>query len=237
MSVKKLAIFVEGKTELIFIERLLLEIAGKNKIEIKKRTLQGQNRCPSSENFTDNHLKYKVRVYNSCNESKVLVDIIDNYAQLISENFIKIIGIRDIYRKDRDEYPRKDIIQKRVINTLKREKLYSVKMIIAIREVETWFLAELNHYEKIHKDLTLKKINNELINLENIVNFEKEIIHPADTLNNIYQLVTNRHWTKSEKQINRTVKAIDYDNLYLNTKEKVPSLKELIDTLDEFFSR
>jgi len=236
MEIKKIAIFVEGKTELIFIERLLLEIAGKNKIEIKKRTLQGQNRCPSIENFTDNYLKYKVRVYNSCNESKVLVDIIDNYAQLISENFIKIIGIRDIYRKDRDEYPRKDIIQKRVINTLKREKLHIVKMIIVIREVETWFLAELNHYEKIHKDLTLEKINNELINLKDIVNFEKDILHPADTLNNIYQLVTNRHWTKSEKQIKRTVQAIDYENLYLNTKEKVPSLKELIDTLDEFFS-
>ena len=234
MSIKKLAIFVEGKTELIFVEKLVEEMAGIYNVEIQKRVLQGQNRCPFIEEFNDLDSQYKIRIYNSCNDAKVLSDIKENYQALLSKDFFTIIGLRDLYPI---AYDKKERIQNGLTTLLVNENLNYTKMILAVMEIETWFLAELNHYEKIHKDLTLKKINNELINLENIVNFEKEIIHPADTLNNIYQLVTNRHWTKSEKQIRRTVEAIDYENLYLHTKEKVPSLKELIDTLDEFFSR
>jgi hypothetical protein len=38
---KKLAVFVEGQTELLFIERLLEEAAGKNNIAIEKRQAFG----------------------------------------------------------------------------------------------------------------------------------------------------------------------------------------------------
>ncbi|MFK5975899.1 MAG: hypothetical protein QM493_05280 [Sulfurovum sp.] len=82
-----------------------------------------------------------------------------------------------------------------------------------------------------------------MIDIENIENFEKDIPNPADTLDSIYKLVGKKYITiqdgkkkKKTRQINRTVQAIDYENLYLHTKEKVPSLKELIDTLNEFFS-
>ncbi len=42
----KLAIFVEGKTEQLFAERLLLEIADKKNIHIEKCELTGGNRYP-----------------------------------------------------------------------------------------------------------------------------------------------------------------------------------------------
>ncbi len=232
MSIKKLAIFVEGKTELIFIEKLVEEMAGIYNVEIQKRVLQGQNRCPFIEEFNDLDSQYKIRIYNSCNDAKVLSDIKENYQALLSKDFFTIIGLRDLYPIG---YEKKERIQNRLKALLVNEDLIYTKMILAVMEIETWFIAEFNHYQNLDKHLTLEEISS-VIDLQNIENFEREISHPANTLNNIYQLI-NKHWTKSEKQIRRTVEAIDYENLYLHTKEKVPSLKELIDTLDEFFSR
>ena len=232
MSIKKLAIFVEGKTELIFVEKLVEEMAGIYNVEIQKRVLQGQNRCPFIEEFNDLDSQYKIRIYNSCNDAKVLSDIKENYQALLSKDFFTIIGLRDLYPI---AYDKKERIQNGLTTLLVNENLNYTKMILAVMEIETWFIAEFNHYQNLDKHLTLEEIMR-VIDLRNIENFEREISHPANTLNNIYQLI-NKHWTKSEKQIRRTVEAIDYENLYLHTKEKVPSLKELIDTLDEFFSR
>jgi len=232
VSIKKLAIFVEGKTELIFVEKLVEEMAGIYNVEIQKRVLQGQNRCPFIEEFNDLDSQYKIRIYNSCNDAKVLSDIKENYQALLSKDFFTIIGLRDLYPI---AYDKKERIQNGLTTLLVNENLNYTKMILAVMEIETWFIAEFNHYQNLDKHLTLEEIMR-VIDLRNIENFEREISHPANTLNNIYQLI-NKHWTKSEKQIRRTVEAIDYENLYLHTKEKVPSLKELIDTLDEFFSR
>jgi hypothetical protein len=102
-------------------------------------------------------------------------------------------------------------------------------------EIETWFIAELNHYENIDIDLTLEKVKT-YIDLENIENFEKDISHPADTLHQIYQL-KDKAWKKKENQIKRTVNALNYENLYLNTTKEIPSLKQLIDELDNFFEK
>ncbi|MEA3491993.1 MAG: hypothetical protein U9R27_08860 [Campylobacterota bacterium] len=232
MSIKKLAIFVEGKTELIFIEKLVEEMAGIYNVEIQKRVLQGQNRCPFIEEFNDLNSQYKIRIYNSCNDAKVLSDIKENYQALLSKDFFTIIGLRDLYPIG---YEKKERIQNGLKTLLVNEDLIYTKMILAVMEIETWFIAEFNHYQNIDKHLTLEEIRR-VIDLQEIENFEREISRPANTLNDIYQLI-NRHWTKSEKQIRRTVVAIDYENLYIHTKEKVPSLKELIDTLDEFFSK
>ena len=46
---KKLAIFVEGKTELIFVEKLLFEIGGNKNIRINKLELSGGSTCPLVE--------------------------------------------------------------------------------------------------------------------------------------------------------------------------------------------
>jgi len=73
------------------------------------------------------------------------------------------------------------------------------------------------------------------LDFERANNLIKYLIKIADTLDSIYQLVPKRHWKKSEKQINRTINALDYENLYFNTKDKVPSLNQLINELDNFF--
>jgi len=233
MSVKKLAIFVEGKTELIFIKKLLIEIAGRNNIEIQCKVLQGQGRCPEIEQFNDSTSKYKILLYNSCTDNRVLSDMKDNYDNLISKNYSKILGLRDLYP---NPFEKKDRIIRLIQQNLDNESLDKITMIIAVMEVETWFIGELNHYSKIDTELTVDYIKNSLIDLESIGNFEEDISHPADTLHQIYQL-KGMAWKKTESQIKRTVNSLDYENLYCETRDKISSLNRLIVELDNFFSK
>jgi hypothetical protein len=41
----KLAIFVEGQTEQLFVEKLILEVAGENNVRIEKRKVTGGTTC------------------------------------------------------------------------------------------------------------------------------------------------------------------------------------------------
>jgi len=232
MSVKQLAIFVEGKTELLFIKRLLIEIAGRKNIEIQCKILQGQGRCPEIERFTDNESKYKILLYNSCTDNRVLSDMKDNYANLINDKgYSKILGIRDLYPKS---FERKNRVIQSIQQHLDNENLDKIKMIIAVMETETWFIGELTHYAKIDQELTLEYIKNNLIDLESINNFEKEFSHPADKLHEIYQL-KGKAWKKTESHINRIINSLDYENLYFNVRDNIPSLNQLITELDDFF--
>jgi hypothetical protein len=233
MSIKQLAIFVEGKTELLFIKRLLIEIAGIKNIEIQCKILQGQGRCPEIERFTDSKSKYKILLYNSCADNRVLSDMKDNYMNLIfNKGYSKILGIRDLYPKS---FERKNRIIESIQQHLDNEKLDKIRIIIAVMEIETWFIGELTHYTKIDPELTLEHIKENLIDLENLNDIEKDISHPAGLLHKIYQL-KGKAWKKTERHIHRTVNNLDYENLYIKTRNNIPSLNQLIIELDDFFS-
>lgn len=42
----KLAVFVEGRTEILFVEKLIEEIAGQNKVLIDQREIRGGSNVP-----------------------------------------------------------------------------------------------------------------------------------------------------------------------------------------------
>lgn len=236
MSQKKLAIFVEGYTESIFIERLLKEFFDENSIAISINDLSGGKRCPriatvvSIEPTTAN-TRFKILIYNSCTDNRVLSDLKDRYIGLKANGYTQFIGIRDLYPDYTFEEKNDAINDNKGI--LARESIENTIFIFATMEVETWFIAETEHYQKIHSYLTLENIKQQCIDLESINNFEKDIDEPANKLNEIYQLV-NFAYKKTNRQVSRTVESLDYENLYLNVKEEIPSLNKLFDTLEKF---
>ncbi len=232
---KKLAIFVEGQTELIFVEKLLLEIGNRRKISIKKQELKGGSSCPfisilKGEIPVTKDTEYRVLLYCSCNDEKVLSDIRERYVNLKGRGYETIIGLRDLYPKSYSD-------RERVRNSIERALIGfdSVRMVLAVMEIETWFIAELTHYARLSPGLTLDLIRSSVINLENIRNFEEEIEHPSHILNRIYKLV-GFAYGKRKNQVERTVFNLDYEELYISLREKINGLKEFLNCLDNFFS-
>ena len=233
---KKLAVFVEGHTELSFVEKLINEIGNKNDILINKFELSGGTKCPAiqvaiGENTVDTTKKYQVLLYNSCNDNKVLSHILEHHQRLSLKGYNKIIGLRDLYP---ESYNKKKERISSILEVLDKNNIDNAKIILAVMEVETWFIAELEHYTNIHEELTLERIKEQLTDLQ-VIDFEKEIDHPFHLLRDIYRLV-GFSYRKSEKHRERTINNIDYEEMYISTRNRCPSLDYFITELDIFFS-
>jgi hypothetical protein len=232
--VKRLAIFVEGQTEKIFVRKLLEEIAGKNNIAIEDRDLKLGNKVSRItelrmiDRVTD-LTKYYVLIYNSGTDNRVGSDIREQYNSLVSSGYEKIIGLRDLF-------PDFTIDQK---NEARRGLQYALPkgtipahIVLAIMEVEAWFLAEWNHFLKVDARLTTDLIK-ENLGFDPAIDDMEARSHPAEDLHHIYQLV-GRAYRKQKNQVDTVVTNLDYEFLYLKLVSIVPSLGEFIGYIDEF---
>ncbi|MEK6235514.1 MAG: hypothetical protein N2C14_12470 [Planctomycetales bacterium] len=152
----KLALFCEGQTECIFAERLIRHVAGEQQVTIQVQRMSGPRhlRRIVIEGESDAGDNYFVLLVNCGQDESVKSDIRDQYDGLISLGYQTILGFRDVHPLSRDDL------------ALLREGLeYQMPtapilpcMILAIMEVEAWFLAEHTHFPRIHKDLNVDRI-------------------------------------------------------------------------------
>ena len=228
---RKLAFFVEGLTEQIFIKNLFVEIAGIKNITIEETSYTGKKGDTSLlkvlANSKTNNTKYYILIVDCQADNKVQSAIIDNHPSLVKENYSKVLGLKDIYPKTYSDLP-----------LLEKGAKYGVPtkiptdVLLAVAEVEAWFLAEHFHFQKIDSRLTLKTIKANFGHDLNTVDVEK-ILHPALELDNIYKHVGKRY-KKQKNNLSRTIAALDFNNLYFNLPNRVVYLKKLITHIDSF---
>ena len=238
---KKIAFFVEGQTEQFFINKLLIEIAGQKNIAINLRQLRGGSSMPKQDKFipqvssyaNPSNPVYEALIYDCGNDDKVKSDILDNIANLASSGYSEIIGIRDLY-----PLPNTDLnkLEKglQFIPQSMRPLPIPFEIIVAVNEIEAWFLSECSHYECIDSRLT-----NSLIVTNSEFNPCKDDmtvrINPAQDLHKIYQL-TGKAYSKKKNIVERTVNCLDYSILYLNIRNKISKLNDLIIKIDTFLT-
>ncbi|MDD5687653.1 MAG: DUF4276 family protein [Elusimicrobia bacterium] len=233
---KKMAIFVEGQTEQLFVAKLLREVAGENNIIIKEmeETISSKGyrsfTIINASSRKVNNAKFYVIIYNSSGDSKVQSDIRDNYDSLVNKGHEKIVGLRDVYPTKRINLPE---LQK-YLNYKVKTKPIKVDIILAIMEIEAWFLAETTHFQKIDTTLSLKKILN-CINFDPTIQNVEDRDKPSDDLHNIYHTV-GFAYTKKKNNCVRTINALDYNQIYLSLKNKVMNLGKLIEIIDSFLA-
>jgi hypothetical protein len=232
---KKLALFVEGQTEQIFAHKLIEEIAGKKNLSVQLDSLSGGatiDRTISGLKLfnAEEETKYFVLIRDSGSDSRVASDVRDNAINLKNNGYNMIIGLRDLFPLHIDKLDRLHKTTNRAVHS---DEILC-KIIIAVREIETWFLSDQTHFEKIHSDLNISKITSELgIDLSKID--MESIEFPSQTLHQIYQLV-GRAYNKSKKHVDRTVDALDYEHIYLQIKNSLHSLSQFIDSIDDFLT-
>lgn len=233
---KKYAFFVEGYTERLFLEKLLTEIFGSNNIKIETKKISGGRRIPIaittlSTSYNSGKKDYYVLIYDCGGDSSIRSYIGDQRASLIKTGYIKIFGIRDVY----PDFDRSEI--NKLLNGLYSklpQKDLPTKFILSTMEIEAWFLAEENHYATIDSKLTIDYIKNNYCFDPSIYNTELRD-EPTNDLIKIYQLV-GKSYTKTKSYIDRTINSLDYDNVYLNVRNRVKALNELVTEIDSFFN-
>jgi len=227
----KIAFFVEGLTEQIFVNRLLLEIFGANNISITTILMSGGstsklNKQTISTLNCQQEIKYTFLIYNCSSDSTVKSYILEERATLIKANYSKIIGLLDLFPKTKEDF-------NRFLTGLQYQtptKDITIKYIISVMEVESWFLGEDTHFERIDSELTITKIESNL-GFNPSTECMEERDHPSLDLNNCYQLV-GKAYNKTTKHISRTVDNLDISHLYINKREILSSLNELITEIE-----
>jgi len=222
-----LAVFIEGQTELIFVEKLLFEMLGYQGLRIVREVQHGNFFHEiGARGAPDEDAEHTVLLCNCACDGKVLPAIEERAILLYNKNYDRVLGLRDIYPE-----PSEDLEE---IYELIRERLMNLplpcEMIIAVREVEAWFLKDTNHFAQINSALTAALILERLsINIEE--QDMEQVPHPSALLDRIYQLV-GRSYSKKDSEVHAVVSVLDYDYLYLDAPSSVPSLKRFLDALN-----
>ncbi len=238
---KKLAIFVEGQTEQIFVEQLLNVLARDSDISIEKR--RGFGGRDSGRSFItlsspkENHPVY-ILLVDSSNDGRVLTDIRESYAGLCEQNYSKIIGLRDVYPNAYSDFRK---LRRMVRTHMPKGKIVPV-VCFAVLEVETWFIAEYTHFRRIHPRLTRNFIKKKMGIDPADPNIEEKMgpmldeleLSPAGYLNKIYKLV-GRSYSKKKQQVINIVKVINFKDVINEVPKRAHALGFFIRQLKDFF--
>jgi hypothetical protein len=233
---KKLAMFVEGRTERVFVERLIRLMVDLKRLRIAVFRASGGNKTPRRIKLVHQtppgpEQEYYIQIVESQNDERVGSDVRENYEGLVRASFSMIIAIRDVY-------PRHTFAQ---VPALRSAVRYRVKtkpidptFVLSVMEIEAWFLAEHSHFSKLHAGLTLERIK-ATFGFDPSADDMQTRPCPHQDLHQIYQLEGLRY-EKSARHLERTVRHLDYTRVYLELVQCYPDLKTLVNALDSFFT-
>jgi len=243
---KKIAFYVEGLTEQFFINKLLIEIAGQKNIEIELRQFQGANKGYKTDIYPKTTSqpvspKHHALILDCVGDGGVKPRILEDYKRLFSKGYSEIIGLLDLY-------PKTDLakFEKELINgTIKNGRIITqplpinTDIVVAVNEVESWFLSECTHFTCINNILTNSLIISNM-GFDPCTDDMTLRPHPAMDLHTIYQLANqsymNSNGKKRKNRIERTVECLDYTDIYITLRYKITKLNQLISKIDRFLT-
>ncbi|MEN8502068.1 MULTISPECIES: hypothetical protein [Paraburkholderia] len=234
---RRLAIFCEGMTEVVFVERLINEIAEKKKVVIEKKRIRGGGKdgkvarsfrtIEATQQVVDQRLY--VLLVDCGGDSLVKTRIREEHSNLHNAGYEKVIGLRDV----RPDFKKEDLKKLQIglsygIST----KLVPIVFVLSVLEIEAWFLAEYNHFAAIDPAITADRIT-ALLGFDPRIDDVADREEPARDIELCYQL-GGKTYTKAD--VTSTVDALDFGFLYLKLAERIPQLKLLTDNLDAFMT-
>lgn len=200
---RKVAVFVEGQTELIFVRDFLLkwfEYDG-NQIGFECYNLENNDAHPTEFAYGNRQSENYYLIVNVGNDNSVLSAIKTRLQFLLNKDYQIVVGLRDMYCKQyRNEVANATI--KPEINELfisatneqiaQIENGEAIKFHFAIMEVEAWLLGMPKVFSSKDNLLTPNYIKQKL-SIDLNCDPETTIFHPAKEMNNIYSLVEDKY--------------------------------------------
>lgn len=231
---KKIAFFVEGQTEQIFVNRLVRYLLGPKCTTIVQKKVKGGAKVPKEE-ITIHRSEtttpvYEVMIVNCGSDNRVKSEMLENFDNLNRNGYKHIVGMRDLYPIPIDEL---DKLQKGLAFlplSLKRMPL-DFDIVLAVREIESWFLAEGAFLQKMNKVITEEFLLRKIGYNPAKVNY-RSIEHPAAELNRILQLV-GLSYAKKYTQARKVVYSLDMRIVMHMLRKKIKELDLLISYLEK----
>jgi hypothetical protein len=221
---KRIAVFTEGQTELVFVRNLVGVIHGYENICFTCMNLHAESLREVPYKHTCPNPKVEYLIVNVAGDSKVLSAITEREEKLIDEGYDEVIGLRDMYCEEYvnssstiDPNLNQSFISNHheTINTLANAD--KIRFFFAIMEIESWILAMYTLLEKYNPALTKEYIIQCLnIDLENI-DPEEVFFHPTLTMMDIFA-ITGDNYDKSKDVSEAIFHNLTTDDLGVGTE-------------------
>jgi hypothetical protein len=173
MNKRRLAVFVEGQTELVFVREFLKQWYGydANVIGFACYNLQNNEFRDAEYQYGSEDSENYFMLVNVGNDNSVLSKILSRLAYLVSQGYQLVIGLRDMYSKQYVQDAGGHVIDEEVNlkhfdavrDVLKDvENGEKVDFHFAIMEVEAWLLGMHDYLLSVDKRLTGDYIKEEI---------------------------------------------------------------------------
>ncbi len=227
----KIAIFVEGQTEQIFITKLLYNFFPPEKIQILSTRRNGRH---EEINILDkaSHAEYFVLIYVAEGDNRALSALKDYYPKMEHRGFTKFFVLRDLksqeYKKFGDAIIDKQRSFINQINSKKNIFLHYSKM-----EIEAWFLAAPQLFYEIDKRLTVQNIKKTIGQDLDVVDPEIAFKSPASEVKRIFKSI-DQSYSKSETDVKEIVSHIDWAELCFQFRgQKISFFYDFLDDISQ----
>lgn len=230
MSMKKLALFVEGQTEQIFVRNLLMELAGRQNIVFHEEQVHGAGLIPLRSDPIANE-QYFALLVDCRGDEQVASTILNQLPSIAKANYDLVLGLRDLYPQPRANLASLKAALEKEFGSTTAPK---VQVVVAVMEVEAWFAQEYTHFPRINSSLNMPAIK-AVTGCDPSNDNTEDLDHPAKYMNDAYQVAGERY-AKSRRHVERTVSAIDYVEMYMEARKKSPSFDSFVSAIDSFLT-
>lgn len=245
---KRIAIFVEGHGELIFVREFLLKWFEWN-VEVQCLEVRSSNYFPTEYDNLNPTASFHFQIWNVGSDLNVLPEMKRRANKLFNNGYTKIVGLRDMFG---DQY--KKLLEKRnrrqeIDNELNNKIQFSnenqikdfltemqltencIQMCFSIMELEAWILSFSDLQARIDTQLTndfiYKNLNINLLEIDT----ETTFFHPKEKLKAIWELV-GKNYGKHQKEMNEIMGHLDKNDFEeLLESGKCNSFKHFVTSL------
>lgn len=221
---KKIAIFVEGQTEQELVIWIVTQIAGTRGLHVAKGK-QHANKVQLTATSPLPNTAYYVLIVDCSSDVQVKTQINEQYETLVKSGFTEIIGLRDIYPLSVTDLPS---IIKSLGAGLPDDPIVP-QIHLAVLEVESWFISEITHFERLHAQLTLARIEAAGFAVSTTASEAWE--HPANTLHAIYKL-EKLAYKKKLAHARRTIASLSYGEFSTSVRNAIPELAGFLTNIE-----
>lgn len=236
---RRVCVFVEGQTELIFVREFLCKWYEYSDVKITCVQLRGNAFQPVEYDFGDENCANQFQLINVGNDNKVLSTLINRAGRLVEAGFDWVVGLRDMYGekyREKSEGKVMDNLNEEFISSAYEELNHSipesivnqVSVSFAIMEIETWILSMYPAIQRFCSMLLEQDLHDVGIPVEGSM---ETIFHPAFTLNRLMQKC-GKSYDKHKGEVNALMSVFEKsDYEFLITSKKSPTFNAFIGKL------
>ena len=232
---KKAIIVVEGQTEQIFTHTLIQKLVSLQPYHIHLQKLHGGLEIEIGPRGTSiEHATHYIRIINVEGDDQVNTYIEDRLIAFKNRDFKTIYGLRDRFTGDKQKTKLSTELINNRCKELEAEHGITIEVIVAIEEIEAWFMSVPNFFINYDDSLTLAKIN-EILGYDLSTTHVESLPHPSQTIHQILSSV-NKTYKKRSAEVHKIVSVLDFDSLYLEKTNSIQPLKKFVAALENCLS-